>query len=266
MAEEIRTTRRGRAACKSRSHFIRCVVIEGDKEKISWKCDHCKKYVFNGANFRAHIARIHLAAKQTDGRCANLCSSNDEKSLERKLYYRQMIAKLQREKKTKDRKRKQQAEAVQDNEVQILGDLRKKKKKKQATLPNMCKAEAAAAADIAVASWAIAHDIPANALKGVFWKNMNNKLTKVAVNYCPVNPQKLYKVLLPQLKKLVVQRSHKHLSHQPSVGRTFTGDGATKNKVPLINFLVHIPGKGVTLLDVTDCTGHIAEGGIKDAL
>ena len=94
----------------------------------------------------------------------------------------------------------------------------------------MCKAEAAAAADIAVASWAIAHDIPANALKGVFWKNMNNKLTKVAVNYCPVNPQKLYKVLLPQLKKLVVQRTRNILAtnHRLDVPSLATGQQRTK--------------------------------------
>ena len=37
-------------------------------------------------------------------------------------------------------------------------------------------------------------------------------------------------------------------------------------KVPLINFLVHVPGKGVSLLDVVDCTAHMSEGGTKDAL
>lgn len=95
---------------------------------------------------------------------------------------------------------------------------------------------------------------------------MNKQLTKVAPNYIPVNPQKLNKVLLPMLKEVAVQQKHHHLSHTPTVGRTLTGDGATKNKTPLINFLIYIPGKGVVLLDVIDCTGHLSEGGIKNAL
>ena len=96
---------------------------------------------------------------------------------------------------------------------------------------------------------------------------MNKKIAKVAPNYTPVNPQKLNKTLLPMLKEVAVKRRVKNLTHTPTVGRTFlTGDGATKRKVPLINFLVHIPGKGVTLLDVTDCTDHMAAGDIKDAL
>ena len=122
------------------------------------------------------------------------------------------------------------------------------------------------AADIAVAQWAIAHDIPAQALSGIFWKTMNKKLAQVAPNYTPVNPQKLNKTLLPMLKEAVVKQREMNLQHVPTVGRTLTGDGATKRKVPLINFLVNIPGKGISLLDVTDCTGHMAAGGIKDAL
>ena len=56
-----------------------------------------------------------------------------------------------------------------------------------------------------------------------------------------------------------------HLKHRPTIGRTLTGDGATK-QVPLINFLVHVPGKGVKLLKIVDCTDHLSAGGIKDAM
>ena len=56
-----------------------------------------------------------------------------------------------------------------------------------------------------------------------------------------------------------------HLKQRPTIGRTLTGDGATKG-VPLINFLVHVPGKGVKLLSIVDCTDHLAAGGIKDAM
>ena len=54
----------------------------------------------------------------------------------------------------------------------------------------------------------------------------------------------------------------KHLQHNPAAGRTLTGDDVTKG-VPLINFLVYVPGKGVALLDVQDCTDHMTEGDTK---
>ena len=71
--------------------------------------------------------------------------------------------------------------------------------------------------------------------------------------------------MLPQLKAMAMKEVEEHLRHRPTVGRTLTGDGVTKG-VPLINFLVHVPGKGVKLLAITDCTGHMSEGGTKNAL
>ena len=121
------------------------------------------------------------------------------------------------------------------------------------------------AADIAVAEWALAHDIPSNALSGKYWKNLNVKLSQVGPSYTPMNRHKLKKTLLPVLKELAEKGRQEHLSHQPNAGRTLTGDGATKG-VPLVNFLVYVPGRGVSLLDVIDCTGHMSEGGIKDAM
>ena len=35
---------------------------------------------------------------------------------------------------------------------------------------------------------------------------------------------------------------------------------------PLIQLLVQVPGKGVQLLDIINCTGHMAAGGTKGAL
>ena len=258
----------GRAPCRSRSHFVRCVeIVEGQKERVRWKCDHCEEFVFNGKQFRSRAARVHLAADKTDGTCSKLCTATDVKAVERRLEFQQLIAKLLDESKAKARKRKQEESQVKAAEVEILGNLNKKKRKtKQCTLGDLFKGNEAKAADIAVAEWAIAHDIPANALSGIFWTTMNKKLAKVAPNYKPVNPQKLNKVLLPMLKEVAVARRQLNLSHAPTVGRTLTGDGATKRKVPLINFLVHIAGRGITLLDVTDCTDHMTAGGIKDAL
>jgi len=242
-------------------------TAEGRKDRIKWKCDHCNQFVFNGKQFRSHAARVHLAARSTNGTCANLCKATDENAAARHLEFRELIDKLKAEKKAKERQRQQVKRKLKAAEVQILDNLnKKKKKKKQPTLGDLMKGNEATAADIAVAQWAIAHDIPAHALSGIFWKTMNQKLSKVAPNYTPVNPQKLNKTLLPMLKEAAVKQREAHLQHAPTVGRTLTGDGATKRKVPLINFLVNIPGKGIHLLDVTDYTGHMAAGGIKDAL
>ena len=129
----------------------------------------------------------------------------------------------------------------------------------------MLKVTDGAAADFATAQWAIAHDIPANALSGIYWKNMVKKLSSVSPLYKAMNPQKLQKEMLPLLKEMAEEDQRSHLAHQPDAGRTVTGDGATK-QVSLINFLVHVPDKGVTLLDVKDCSEHMAEGGSKDSL
>ena len=72
--------------------------------------------------------------------------------------------------------------------------------------------------------------------------------------------------MLQQLKKQAKHELKSHLAHRPDVGRSVTGDGATKNKVPLVDFLVHVPGKGVKLINIIDCSEHLAEGGKKDGM
>ena len=71
--------------------------------------------------------------------------------------------------------------------------------------------------------------------------------------------------MLPELKQMAHAETATHMKHRPTIGRTLTGDGATK-QVPLINFLVHVPGKGVKLLKIVDCSEHLSAGGIKDAM
>ena len=56
--------------CDSRTHFAKCVEhVEGKESRVHWKCDHCKKIVFHGKQWKSHIARIHLAATETNGMC-----------------------------------------------------------------------------------------------------------------------------------------------------------------------------------------------------
>lgn len=257
----------GKTRCPSRSHVVKFVEQEEGKPSITrWRCDHCKQCIFNGKQFKANIARVHLAADSTNGLCAKLCTATDEHAAARQKQFRSLIESLKEKQKTKSRKRKQQIQRIAAQVALQTDDvLKRKKKKTQSKLSNIVKARNGAAADLAVSQWAIAHDIPMNALRGPYWKAMNSALNKVCSTYVPLYPQKLKKEMLPQLKSIAVMDQQKHLQHNPAAGRTLTGDGATKG-VPLINFLVHVPGKGVTLLDVQDCTDHMAEGGTKDAL
>jgi hypothetical protein len=48
-------------------------------------------------------------------------------------------------------------------------------------------------------------------------------------------------------------------------GVSVFGDGATIKSIPLINILAASPSNPFSLLDIVDCTAHLAEGGKKDA-
>jgi hypothetical protein len=56
------------------------------------------------------------------------------------------------------------------------------------------------------------------------------------------------------------------LSEARVFGVTVFGDGATILKtVPLVNVLAACVNNPFTLLEIADCTAHLAEGGKKDA-
>ena len=136
----------------------------------------------------------------------------------------------------------------------------------QPSLRDLFKPNDAVAADLAVSKWALTHNIAPNAMQGPYWKRMNKKLARVSATYKPMYAAKLWKQMLPLMRKEAETEIDHHLRHRPQVCRTVTGDGATKQGVPLINFLVHVPGKGVELLEIHDCTEHLRAGGVKDAL
>ena len=237
--------------------------------QVSWKCDHCEKIVFKG-QFRCGVARVHLAAEKTNGICANLCTTDDsEESVARRKKYRDKIKKLEDKRDADARKRLQQKYRLQKREAEVIAGSEKKKKKpspkRQPKLKTFLRDHDNRAADVAVAQWALAHDISPNAMKGPYWKLMNKKLASVGATYTPMYAKKVYEKMLPQLKQMARREVATHLKHRPSVGRTVTGDAATK-KVPLLNFLAHVPGKGVKLVQIHDCSEHLEAGGTKDAM
>ena len=88
----------GKAPCKSREHFVRCVTaVEGRKDRITWKCDHCNKHVISG-QYKAATARVHLTADKTNGICIILCDSKDNGYAARCTEFRELIVKLKEEK------------------------------------------------------------------------------------------------------------------------------------------------------------------------
>ena len=256
----------GKECCPSKHHFAKVVTaVEGRPSKVTWKCDHCGNHVISGV-FKAAYARIHLAAKKSNGLCSNLCTATDDHANGRREQFRKLIVELAQRKKDKARKRKQQQNRFDQRDVDAAAvSAQKKKKSSQPKLKEFLRLNDADAANHAVAQWVIAHDISPNALKGPYWQNMNKKLAKVSPCYKPMYPRKVFSEMLPKLKEMVKRKLQQHLAHRPSIGRTLTGDGATK-QVPLINFLVYVPGKGVELVDVTDCSEHMSEGGTKDSM
>lgn len=241
--------------------------------QVTWKCDHCNQIVFKGGQFRAANARVHLAAYKSNGLCSNLCTADDANAEKRRKHFRKVIEELNEKKIEKSRKRKQQVQRLETRETSAVADTTAKKRSKrkgkntrwQPKLKSFLKVQNNAAADVAVAQWAIAHDISPNAMKGPYWKQMNRKLAETGPCYKPMYDRKLFEKLLPQLRTMAENEVNDYLKYRKTIGRTLTGDGATKG-VPLINFLVHVAGKGVKLLSIVDCSKHLSSGGIKDAM
>ncbi len=63
-----------------------------------------------------------------------------------------------------------------------------------------------------------------------------------------------------------LEKSYASLQTNAEVyGLCLYGDGATVKKMPLINILASGAHLTTAVLEIADCTGHLAEGGTKDA-
>ena len=111
-----------------------------------------------------------------------------------------------------------------------------------------------------------AHNVAPNAIQVPYWKLVHETLRSVSPSYTPMYPKKMFNEMLPLLRERARTELKEHLSYRKDIGRTLTGDGATKQSTPLINFLCHVPGKGVQLVEITDCTEHLRTGQVKDAM
>ena len=98
---------------------------------------------------------------------------------------------------------------------------------------------------------------------------MCQALKRARSQYTPPNSSTISGKLLDDLNDGAAEARAEAVKVDPDAqkgGRTVTGDAATLIGHPLIGLLVHVPGKGVQLLDIINCTGHMAAGGTKDAL
>ena len=129
--------------------------------------EHCDKCVFGGKTFKAGLARIHLAATSSNGLCSKLCSATDDSAVERQLFFQRLLQTLTEKRKNRRRKRKQQ-QARLDSREKEASAAGKRRKKKQYNLNTMLKTNDNMAADLAVAQWAIAHDIPHACMEGPY--------------------------------------------------------------------------------------------------
>ena len=208
-----------RKCCVSKVHFVKCVTsVDGRPDKITWKCDHCGEHVIAGDKFKPVYARIHLAADKTYGICSSLCRSTDDHAESRKIQFRKLIAEINEKQQTRARKRKQQQARLRQQQAEAAAT---KKPRRQVKIKDVLKVADSAAADYAVSQWAVAHDIPANALKGPYWKMLNQCIARTALSYVPMNPQKLKKTMLPMLKEQALLEQKKcystnHLQAAPS--------------------------------------------------
>ena len=120
--------------------------------------------------------------------------------------------------------------------------------------------------DESVAKFIIANNIPPAVLESPEWKRMVTHLRNANSRWVATGRKKLTDKMLPAFKKRATKEMVAALKKNPKAGRTITGDGAKKAKTPLIDFLVFVPGAGVLLLDVIDCSLHLKQGGQKDGL
>lgn len=109
---------------------------------------------------------------------------------------------------------------------------------------------------------------------GVSFRIIDDQLFKKALrmtqalsqSYCPPNRKRLAAELLHQEYDAQIQFVHNQLAAaQPLGGYTLVTDGLTYQKRPFMNFVAVTSTAGAMVVDIVDCTAHVAEHGAKTA-
>ena len=131
---------------------------------------------------------------------------------------------------------------------------------------NQISPNASQVADIAAADFLISCGLPFSLSEDPKFKRIFEVGRNLGPNYKPPDRGAVSGRLMDSLFKTARdEQLHSLRQEADQFGLSIFGDGATIQKVPLINILAASPNNPFALLDIVDCTSHLAGGGKKDA-
>jgi hypothetical protein len=120
--------------------------------------------------------------------------------------------------------------------------------------------------DVAIADFIHSHLLPFSLAQDPKLMKIIEEARKLGSGYKPPDRHDIAGKYLDALYVAHWKQQMKTLlSEAQAFGITVFGDGATIKTVPLVNVLVSCVNNPFALLEIADCTEHLAEGGKKDA-
>ena len=123
--------------------------------------------------------------------------------------------------------------------------------------------EADSRASMAIADLIHSYGYAEDCAESAKWQNAMDLVKKTSKNWKPPGAHLVGGDLLDGLSEQHELHSFSRLEPHKKYGYALASDGATVNKTPLINLLI-IVAHVFMLLAIVDCSGYVAEGGIKD--
>ena len=125
---------------------------------------------------------------------------------------------------------------------------------------------AGARMDVAITDFLHSHLLPFSLAQDPKLIKIINEARKLGPLYTPPHRNAISGKYLDALYVTHWKEQMKTLISEAHIfGITIFGDGATVKTIPLFNILAAGVNNPFALLDIADCTGHLAEGGKKDA-
>lgn len=119
---------------------------------------------------------------------------------------------------------------------------------------------------VAIAHYIIANSLPFNHSEDILFKRVLVHSCQVNNSYRPPLKDEVAGDLLQSVFDAYYVKEVTALLREADIfGISVYGDGATINTVPQINVMAASPNNPGCVLDVIDCTDHMAKGGKKDA-
>ena len=125
---------------------------------------------------------------------------------------------------------------------------------------------AGARMDVAITDFLHSHLLPFSLAQDPKLIKIIDEARKLGPLYTPPNRNEIAGKYLDALYVTHWKEQMRTLISEAHIfGITIFGDGATVKTIPLFNILAAGVNNPFALLDIADCTGHLAEGGKKDA-